>query len=236
MGKHNPLRLTATVVSVVGFVISLVFNALAALGIGKIFLNVQCCIIEKLYISYKVIILYNLTKYIPSLSISLIGPYYTTTANVSAKFDTEITPSGWTFNIWTVIYIWLTAMIIYILAGLCRKFDHLFIFHCLKIMQVFLQISQKEWNNQFVSFPSRNIWKYGIYIPVWDTTCVYIYCLLHGETLRKCLDWPTVALLSCRNSYGYVYCSPAVLPYGFFISWCLNLCFNIGWLIVWDRE
>ncbi|TWW70954.1 hypothetical protein D4764_17G0004370 [Takifugu flavidus] len=86
------------------------------------------------------------------------GPYTTTTANVSAVFDTQLTPSGWTFNIWSVIYIWLTAMIIYILSGLCRK-----------------------------------------------------------------------------NADGYVYCSPAVLPYGFFISWCVNLCFNIGWLLVWDR-
>ncbi|XP_028289338.1 uncharacterized protein LOC114453585 [Parambassis ranga] len=89
---------------------------------------------------------------------TFIGLYTTTTANVSAVFDTQLTPSGWTFNIWSVIYVWLTAMIIYIVAGLCRK-----------------------------------------------------------------------------NGYGYVYCSPAVLPYGFFISWCLNLCFNIGWLLVWDR-
>ncbi|XP_039983481.1 uncharacterized protein si:ch211-161h7.5 [Xiphias gladius] len=92
------------------------------------------------------------------LSVVGIGPYYTNTANVSAMFDTQITPSAWTFNIWSVIYIWLTAMIIYILTGLCRK-----------------------------------------------------------------------------NGYGYVYCSPAVLPYGFLISWCLNLCLNIGWLLVWDR-
>ncbi|XP_045923807.1 uncharacterized protein si:ch211-161h7.5 [Micropterus dolomieu] len=120
MGKHNPGRLAAIVVSVVSFVISLVFNGLSVVG---------------------------------------IGPYDTTTANVSAVFDTQLTPSGWTFNIWSVIYIWLTAMIIYILTGLCRK-----------------------------------------------------------------------------NGYGYVYCSPAVLPYGFFISWCLNLCFNIGWLLVWDKR
>ncbi|XP_070842771.1 uncharacterized protein [Chaetodon trifascialis] len=92
------------------------------------------------------------------LSVVGLGPYQTTTANVSAVFDTQITPSGWTFNIWSVIYIWLTAMIIYILTGICR-----------------------------------------------------------------------------RTGYGYVYCSPAVLPYGFFISWCVNICFNIGWLIVWDR-
>ncbi|XP_028290571.1 uncharacterized protein LOC114454358 [Gouania willdenowi] len=119
MGEHNPGRLAAIVVSVIGYMISLVFNGLSVVG---------------------------------------LGPYYTTTGNVSAVFDTQITPSGWAFNIWSVIYIWLTAMIIYIVAGLCRK-----------------------------------------------------------------------------NGYGYVYCSPAVLPYGFFISWCFNLCFNIGWLIVWDR-
>lgn len=119
MGGHNPGRLVVIVVSVVGFVISLVFNGLSVVG---------------------------------------IGPYDTTTANVSSVFDTQLTPSGWTFNIWSVIYIWLTAMIVYIVIGLCRK-----------------------------------------------------------------------------NGNGYVYCSPPVLPYGFFICWCFNLCFNIGWLIVWDR-
>ncbi|XP_071769882.1 uncharacterized protein LOC139923080 [Centroberyx gerrardi] len=86
------------------------------------------------------------------------SPYLTTTANVSAVFDTQVTPSGWTFNIWAVIYTWLISMIVYILTSLCRK-----------------------------------------------------------------------------NGYGFVYCSPSVLPYGFFISWCINMCFNIGWLILWDR-
>lgn len=119
MKNHDPGRLAVVVVAVVGYVISLVFNALSVVG---------------------------------------YAPFTTTTANVSAVFDTPITPSGWTFNIWSVIYIWLTAMIIYIVSGLCR-----------------------------------------------------------------------------RNGYGYVYCSPAVLPYGFFICWYMNLCVNIGWLILWDR-
>ncbi|KAF7669267.1 hypothetical protein LDENG_00203220 [Lucifuga dentata] len=119
MGKHHSGRIAAIVVSVLGYVISLIFNGLSVVG---------------------------------------MGPYSTTTANVSAVFDTQITPSGWTFNIWSLIYIWLTAMIVYILTGLCRK-----------------------------------------------------------------------------NGYGYIYCSPSVLPYGFFISWCINLCFNIGWLLLWDR-
>lgn len=110
-----------------------------------------------------VTILVFLAVYIVSLvfnglSVVGLGPYTTTTANVSAVFDTQLTPSGWTFFIWTLIYVWFTAFVIYILSGLCRK-----------------------------------------------------------------------------NGYGYVYCSPSVLPYGFFITWCVNLCFNIGWLIVWDQ-
>ncbi|XP_072307461.1 uncharacterized protein [Eucyclogobius newberryi] len=119
MGEHNAGRLAAILVSLAGYLVSLVFNGLSVVG---------------------------------------VGPYTTTTANVSAVFDTEITPSGWTFNIWSLIYVWLTALVIYIVTGLCRK-----------------------------------------------------------------------------NGYGYVYCSPPVLPYGFFVSWCLNLGFNIGWLIVWDQ-
>ncbi|RVE58815.1 hypothetical protein OJAV_G00197550 [Oryzias javanicus] len=92
------------------------------------------------------------------LSVFGAGPYLTTTANVSAVFDTLLTPPGWTFSIWGVIYIWLAAMNVYIVAGLFRK-----------------------------------------------------------------------------NESGYTYCSPPVLPYGFFACWCLNQCFNIAWLLVWDR-
>lgn len=35
MGEHNPGRLAVIVVSVVGYVISLVFNGLSVVGIGK---------------------------------------------------------------------------------------------------------------------------------------------------------------------------------------------------------
>ncbi|XP_015249664.1 PREDICTED: uncharacterized protein LOC107097152 [Cyprinodon variegatus] len=92
------------------------------------------------------------------LSVFAVGPYTTTTANVSAVYDTELTPSGWTFSIWGLIYIWLAAMMLYVVSGIFRS-----------------------------------------------------------------------------NGYGYVYAGPAGLPYGFFISWCLNQGFNISWLLVWDR-
>ena len=44
-----------------------------------------------------------------------------TTGEVSSKFYLEITPAGWAFSIWGLIYIWQAAWIIYSLTLLCRK-------------------------------------------------------------------------------------------------------------------
>ncbi|XP_077391782.1 uncharacterized protein LOC144028550 [Festucalex cinctus] len=42
------------------------------------------------------------------------GLFYSSTGNVSARYETNITPAGWTFSIWGVIYIWLSLMVLYI--------------------------------------------------------------------------------------------------------------------------
>jgi len=105
------------------------------------------------------VFLFLLSIGINALAVPGIPPLFTTdTANVSAVFDTPITPIGWTFQIWAVIYTWLIVMHGYILSTICRK-----------------------------------------------------------------------------NANGYVYCSPAVLPCGLFVSWSINMAFNCGWLFVWDR-
>uniref|UniRef100_A0AAV2LCD5 Uncharacterized protein n=1 Tax=Knipowitschia caucasica TaxID=637954 RepID=A0AAV2LCD5_KNICA len=85
-------------------------------------------------------------------------PFLQSTGNVSDEYTTDITPSGWTFAIWGIIYAFMAAVLVYVLSTLFRK-----------------------------------------------------------------------------NAYGYVYCSPAVLPHGFFLMLCLNLGFNVGWLFLWDR-
>ncbi|XP_062377580.1 uncharacterized protein LOC134066305 isoform X2 [Sardina pilchardus] len=110
------------------------------------------------------IILASMAIYIVAIVLNILAgpgfsPFTNSTGNISAKYDTDITPSGWTFSIWIVIYIWLTFMMVYILCTLCL-----------------------------------------------------------------------------RNSYGYTYCSPPVLPYGFFISFIVNMICNITWLLLWDRE
>ncbi|XP_053739708.1 uncharacterized protein LOC128769760 [Synchiropus splendidus] len=42
------------------------------------------------------------------------GLFHSSTGNVSVRYETNITPAGWTFSIWGVIYAWLTLMVIYI--------------------------------------------------------------------------------------------------------------------------
>lgn len=67
---------------------------------------------------------------------------------MSAVFDTQITPSGWTFNIWSVIYVWLTAMVIYIVAGLCRKLRptfYSFLFKTLKYCKPTHRLKDQLW-------------------------------------------------------------------------------------------
>ncbi|CAG11643.1 unnamed protein product [Tetraodon nigroviridis] len=41
------------------------------------------------------------------------GPFRSSTGNVSARYETDITPAGWTFSIWGLIYAWLSLMVIY---------------------------------------------------------------------------------------------------------------------------
>ncbi|XP_077415779.1 uncharacterized protein LOC144044936 [Vanacampus margaritifer] len=42
------------------------------------------------------------------------GLFDSSTGNVSARYETNITPAGWTFSIWGVIYTWLSLMVLYI--------------------------------------------------------------------------------------------------------------------------
>lgn len=46
--------------------------------------------------------------------------FHRSTGNVSARYETEITPAGWTFSIWGVIYTWLTLNVIYNTAYVFR--------------------------------------------------------------------------------------------------------------------
>ncbi|XP_041474157.1 uncharacterized protein LOC121422972 [Lytechinus variegatus] len=50
-----------------------------------------------------------------------IGWFKSTVGNISNKYPTPVTPAGYTFSIWGLIYLWNFAWIIYILTTLCRS-------------------------------------------------------------------------------------------------------------------
>ncbi|XP_047424504.1 uncharacterized protein LOC124995836 [Mugil cephalus] len=87
------------------------------------------------------------------------GVFQQTTEDVTVKYTTAITPAQWVFFVWDVLHVWIFAMFMYFLAGLCR-----------------------------------------------------------------------------RSAYEWMYTTPAVLPYGFHVSIILNICLNIAWLFLYDRE
>lgn len=47
--------------------------------------------------------------------------FLSTQVALSAKYSTDITPDGWAFSIWGLIYAWQGAHVIYSLTLLCRK-------------------------------------------------------------------------------------------------------------------
>ncbi|XP_056669904.1 uncharacterized protein LOC103102780 [Monodelphis domestica] len=49
------------------------------------------------------------------------GIFQRTVGNISNKYNTDLTPAGWTFLIWNVIYLWQLAWLGYALSGICRR-------------------------------------------------------------------------------------------------------------------
>lgn len=49
------------------------------------------------------------------------GLFNSDVGTTARKFNTEITPAGWAFSIWGVIYIWQALWIIYAIASIFRK-------------------------------------------------------------------------------------------------------------------
>lgn len=49
-------------------------------------------------------------------------------------------------------------------------------------------------------------------------------------------DSNNIILAPDRQAYDWMYTTPAVLPYGFHVSIIINVCLNITWLFLFDRE
>ena len=50
--------------------------------------------------------------------------FESSTGAISRKYEVGITPAGWTFSIWGIIYTWEALWILYTLINLCRRVDN----------------------------------------------------------------------------------------------------------------
>jgi hypothetical protein len=67
-----------------------------------------------------------MTLFVNALSGSIgvdIGWFLNGTGDVSDYYFLEITPAGWTFSIWAVIYTFQVLFVLYLLISLCRSND-----------------------------------------------------------------------------------------------------------------
>ncbi|XP_076097020.1 uncharacterized protein LOC143067561 [Mytilus galloprovincialis] len=70
-------------------------------------------------------------------SLSGGGPnaiFKSNTGDISDKYYQEVTPAGWTFSIWGVIYIWETLWLVYAIVNIFRKTESGFVFNNPELM------------------------------------------------------------------------------------------------------
>lgn len=110
--------------------------------------------------------------------------------------------------------------------------------------QATFQMSLQPWLHHLDGpFPSGQ-WFIPFWLQSWLTSSLAFVgsknlSYLEVRTCKLCILCQSIQFWLCfvsRNVYGYVYCSPAILPHGFFVTWCLNMGFNVGWLFLWDRR
>ncbi|XP_069816229.1 uncharacterized protein [Dendropsophus ebraccatus] len=73
------------------------------------------------------LICFSVVSYICTVAFNVMSAvaqsdiFITTASNISAKYPLEVTPAGWTFSIWSVIYIWNGLWIVYVVSTLFRS-------------------------------------------------------------------------------------------------------------------
>ncbi|XP_056149520.1 uncharacterized protein si:dkey-29d8.3 [Lampris incognitus] len=75
--------------------------------------------------SHVIVIVLSAVFYVAVLVVNALAgtgtaPFHSTTGNVSGRYETDITPAGWTFSIWGIIYTWLTLIVLYIITYVFR--------------------------------------------------------------------------------------------------------------------
>ncbi|KAM8966665.1 uncharacterized protein RCH25_025318 [Pelodytes ibericus] len=157
MTVSNKLVFAFTILSVVSYICTVIFNALSAIA-------------QK-------------------------GLFYATGSNISGKYSLDVTPAGWTFSIWSVIYIWNGLWIIYAFSTLFRrkKQDYIYVtpgihppgFFAVWIINNVINIGWLFlWDREYLVLAN-------VFLVLLPATCFmmlymsYKHCYKHREQLEK---------------------------------------------------
>lgn len=70
-----------------------------------------------------------------------ISIFNNNTGDVSDYYVTDITPAGWTFSIWGLIYVWQALWLFYALISICRKSPDGYMYVCPTLVPALLYIA-----------------------------------------------------------------------------------------------
>ncbi|XP_041473934.1 uncharacterized protein LOC121422798 [Lytechinus variegatus] len=77
-----------------------------------------------LFLALFTLVMFVLTQVLSALATvpgDPAGWFPNTTEEVSDAYPVLVTPAGWTFLVWAIIYIWMLIYVIYILTTICRR-------------------------------------------------------------------------------------------------------------------
>ncbi|XP_035990186.1 uncharacterized protein LOC105923790 isoform X2 [Fundulus heteroclitus] len=137
------------------------------------------------------VILFSTVVFVAVLVVNALAgagksPFHSSTGNVSARYDTDITPAGWTFSIWGVIYTWLTLMVIYITSYVFRGM-------MLAALVVLVLVACANYSSLFfVSFATDY---YGLWLQSYHKKDLACLRILVQNGLAFYTTWSSIAVL-----------------------------------------
>ncbi|XP_068090770.1 uncharacterized protein [Hyperolius riggenbachi] len=150
------------------------------------------------------------------------GLFLSSANNISATFPLDVTPEGWTFSIWSVIYAWNGLWLVYIFSTLFRRlliFANVFL--ALIPVTCFLMLHMSY----------RNCYRYRAWMSQhqrFDLWCIRI--LVHNG-LSVYATWTCIATII---NFGIVlkHCTPMEDPDASTIALCLALFTILFWFLM----
>ncbi|XP_022065400.2 uncharacterized protein LOC110961910 [Acanthochromis polyacanthus] len=170
------------------------------------------------------LVVFIITMVFSALAASGKQPFLVSTGNISDEFVTEITPSGWTFAIWGIIYTFLALVLVYVLSGFFRKNEYgyvycspavlshgFFVLWCLNLIlnigwlllwdrkiivaSLIFLILVASTNYGVIFFSCYGLHKYGAWLNKYHKVDLWLHRVLIQNGVAIYATWTTIATL-----------------------------------------